>query len=111
MLVKFNLLSVNQLAASIKLIEVWKAKNVEGYALSLDPYKQPQPDTNPAEGHNLRHQTNRIYNDSSRLMISKQSFNIDAARMWNLAPIQIKTALTINSAKSAITDYVKSLPI
>ena len=32
---KFNLLSVNQLAARIKLLEVWKAVHVEGYAIVL----------------------------------------------------------------------------
>ena len=36
MLTKFNLLSVNQLAAQIKLTEVWKASNVENYAITLE---------------------------------------------------------------------------
>ena len=38
MLTKFNLLSVNQLAAQIKLTEVWKSVNIKDYAISLDPY-------------------------------------------------------------------------
>ena len=36
MLSKFGLLSVNQLAAKIKIIDVWKIINKEGYPLSLD---------------------------------------------------------------------------
>ena len=38
MLEKFDLLSVNQLAAQIKITEVWKSVYVEGYAIELDPY-------------------------------------------------------------------------
>ena len=99
MLAKFDLLSVNQLAAQIKLTEVWKAKNVENYALSLDPYKRPHPeqDVNPEKL--LRPRTNRVYNDSSRYQISKQSFNIDAARLWNTAPIEITSVISLNIAK------------
>ena len=109
MLVKFGLLSVNQLAAQIKLTEVWKSKNVENYAISLDPYNPPQPDSEP--GQSLRPRPNRIYNDSSRLAISKHSFNIDAARLWNLAPATLTSALTLSAAKAAILAHVKSLPI
>ena len=38
MLEKFNLLSVNQMAAKIKLLEVWKMVNTEGSPLQLEPY-------------------------------------------------------------------------
>ena len=109
MLNKFNLLSVNQLAAQIKLTEVWKAKNVDSYALSFDPYKKNTPAQSMEL--NLRPRPTRVYNDSSRLHISKQSFNIDGARLWNLAPIQITTALTLGIAKSAILAHVKTLPV
>ena len=43
MLDKFGLLSVNQLAASIKLVEVWKSFNQEGYPLRLEPYNHNLP--------------------------------------------------------------------
>ena len=33
---KFSLLSVNQLNENIKLVEVWKALNVEGYPLKIN---------------------------------------------------------------------------
>ena len=63
MLKKFNLLSVNQLAAKIKLIEVWKTINRLNYPLGLvDPYK-PTSLTNQ-QNYDLRGQTNRIFNDS-----------------------------------------------
>ena len=61
MLSKFNLLSVNQLAAQIKLTEVWKAKNVEDYALSFDPYKRPHLVQDVNLEISLRPHTNRVY--------------------------------------------------
>ena len=109
MLNKFGLLSVNQLTAQIKLTEVWKAVHVENYAISLDPYKPLQPDQEQL--HSLRPCRNRIFNDSSRLAISKQSFSIDAARLWNQAPACLTSASTLSAAKSAILTFAKSLPV
>ena len=107
LLKKFGLLSVNQLAAQIKLIEVWKSFHVEGYPLTLDPYANPDR-TVTIE---LRPQTNRTYDDSFKLKITSQSFCTDVARLWNLAPTTIKTATTLTAAKTAILKYVMSLPI
>ena len=39
MLKKFGLLSVSQLCAKIKLIEIWKSLNKEYYPINLDPYR------------------------------------------------------------------------
>ena len=88
LLKKFGLLSVNQLAAQIKLIEVWKSMHVEGYPLVLDPYTNPDRMVTME----LRPQTNRTFDDSHKLKITSQSFCTDAARLWNLAPTTIKTA-------------------
>ena len=101
LLKKFGLLSVNHLAAQIKLIEVWKSINVEGYPLTLDPYTNPHRTVTIK----LRPQTNRTFEDSSRLKISSQSFCTDAARLWNLAPATIKTATTLTGAKTSILKY------
>ena len=109
MLEKFGLISVNQLAAQIKLTEVWKSKNVENYAISLDPYRQPQKDGDLE--HRLRPRTTRIFDDSARLVVSKQSFSIDAARIWNQAPAEVKLAPTLEAAKREILTHVKSLPV
>ena len=61
MLDKFGILSVNQLAAKIKIIEVWKIINKEGYPLSLDPYNQN------LQALELRTQHNRVFRDDCRL--------------------------------------------
>ena len=109
MLTKFNLLSVNQLAAQIKLTEVWKSQNVPGYPIIMDPYNQGA--TIPTTTLHLRPKPTRTFNDSSRLMVSKYSFIVDSARLWNLAPPEITMAATLNLAKKAILAHVKSLPV
>jgi hypothetical protein len=107
MLKKFNLLSVNQLAASIKLTEVWKSLNVVDYPLQLDPYNQ----TTTTLSLDLRPKPSRVFNDSARLQISKYSFNVDSARLWNQAPPEVTSAPTLDAAKSAIKTYANSLPV
>ena len=107
MLEKFQILSVNQLAAEIKLIETWKSINVEGCPIKLDPYSLNQV----ANDHVLRPQSNRIFNDTARLQLSQSSFHIDAARLWNNAPLKIRGALTLNMAKNAIKEHCKKLPV
>ena len=102
-----HLLSVNQLAAQIKLLEVWKSVHVEGYLIELEPFNKERPLNN----HDLRIQTNRVFNDSARLKIASQSFSIDAARIWNLGPASITESNTITMAKRAIQKFVKTLPI
>ena len=107
MLNKFKLLSVNQLSAQIKLLEVWKSLNQEGYPIKLEPYNEA-----PASaGLNLRQKSNRIFNDSARLQIAKSSFNFDAARIWNATPMSLRRASTKAEAKRLIRIFVTSLPV
>ena len=107
MLNKFDILSVNQLAASIKLIEVWKSQNVPDYPLLLDPYNQTPTTLNL----DLRPKPSRIFNDSARLQITKYSFNVDSARLWNHAPREVTSAPTLEAAKKAVLTHVKTLPV
>ena len=46
-----------------------------------------------------------------KLKISSHSFTTDAARVWNLAPDEIRTATTLADVKSKIKKYVTSLPV
>ena len=94
-------------AAQIKLLEVWKAVNVPGYAIVLEPYNQ----TRPSNTHDLRTQANRIFNDSAKLKIAEQSFSIDAGKVWNRAPESVTKAPTLYMAKRAIRTLVKSFPV
>ena len=67
MLKKFDLLSVNQLTAQIKLLEVWKATHVKDYPIELEPYNKIRP----LNSHNLRTQSDRVFNDSAKLKIAE----------------------------------------
>ena len=105
MLDKFGLLSVNQLAAKIKIIEVWKTINKEGYPLSLDPYNRNLQD------HELRIQHNGVFKDDCRLQKSQSSFHIDAARLWNATSDSIRLAINLAAAKGAADIFCRSLPV
>ena len=107
MLNKFNSLSVNQLAAEIKILEVWKSLNVVNCPTKLEPYN---PLLN-ATFHSLRPKTNRVFCDSARLQISNSSFNIDAARLWNVVPLEVRISITVIEAKRAIKTFCKTLPV
>ncbi len=107
MLKKFDLLSVNQLAVQIKLIEVWKSINVTGHPIKLENYSQHSSDLTAT----LRPRHNRTYNDSAKFKISQSSFHVDAARVWNLAPNSVTASKSIGELKRTSTSYVKTLPI
>ena len=107
MLDKFELLSVNQLAAQIKLLEAWKSVHIPGYAIVLEPYSKERPNNT----HDLRNQTKRVFNDSAKLKIAAQSFSVDAAKLWNQAPEEVTKAASIQIAKRAIRILVKTFPI
>ena len=107
MLNKFGLLSINQLAAKIKLIETWKSINKEGYPIALEKFNSHVT----VHQHNLRHQPNRIFKDTCKFKKSESSFHVDAARLWNAAPAVIKSALTLHSAKKEIDKFCKTLPV
>ena len=98
MLEKFDLLSVNQLAAKIKLIGVWKIFNKPDHPLNLDPYERNKK----VLSHDLRIQPNRIFDDSCKLKKSQMSFHKDAARLWNASTPEIRTDGSLDIAKKAI---------
>ena len=106
MLEKFGLLSVNQLAVQIKLIEVWKSINLPDHPLSLEAYTTHSPYLTQS----LRVRTNRIYNDSAKYSILQSSFHVEAARIWNQAPASVTAAKTIYELKRTSVRYVKTLP-
>ena len=107
LLENYGLLSVNQVAAQMKLIEVWKSENILGHPLSLNPYNSHNSELRQT----LRERPNRVYNDSTKFVVSQSSFHMDAARIWNRAPKAVTTAKTINELKKATMAFVKTLPI
>ena len=105
MLEKVDLPSVNQLAATIKLTETWKAMNLDNYPIKL--LKNGDNDST----REVRSGTRKQLDENPRFKASKSSFSFDAARLWNQAPQSIKECKTLRKAKSEINNYCRSLPI
>ena len=107
LLTKTGLLSVNQLAASIKLLEVWKSENNPNYPVQLEP-NNPHLVSNERQ---VRPTTIRKYTQDTKFSAAKECFSRNAAKLWNIAPTEIKTATSVIIAKKAIKSYCKTLPI
>ena len=43
--------------------------------------------------------------------LSKNIFNNDGIKVWNLAPLKVKVCLTYASAKNEIKKFAKTIPI
>ena len=105
LLVKFNMLSVNQINAQMKLSEMWKAVNDSDHPFEL---------TKRESGPNVRAMrsiTNEELPVQSFSELSKNTFINDGIKAWNLAPSQIKICTSYASAKNEIKKFVKSIPI
>ena len=99
------MLSVNQMAALIKLTEMLKASNDPQY-----PIKMKTRDTQ-VEGMETRSSTRGDLTEIGGSTRAKKSFTIDAAKVWNKASEKIRTAKTLTTAKKAIRAHCKTLPI
>ena len=107
MLQKFDLLSVNQMAAQIKLTEAWKAMNVTNYPVKMRVERTKAP----GQSRQLRASSVRDMEEGGRYKTTQASFVRDAGRLWNRAPNAIKESLTIATAKREIKKYCKTIPI
>ena len=110
LLEKTGFMSVNQLAASIKLTEVWKGINIDKYPIRLEPNEQNLAINGECE-RVLRPSTCRLWNQDARTNAEKECFSRNAAKIWNEAPLSIKNSIKINSAKKEIIKYCKALPV
>ena len=77
MLIKFNLMSVHQLAGQIKLNETWKTIETDDYANQM----QRNVEVNETTGINLRPGSRRELNKWHKLKVAKSSFRVDAAKL------------------------------
>ena len=94
------MLSVNQIAAQIKLTEMWKAANDPKY-----PIKMKTRDMQ-AEGMETRSSARGDLKEIGGSTKAKKSFTIDAAKVWNKASEKIKTANTLATVKNEIKAYI-----
>ena len=79
LLAKTGLLSVNQLAPSIKLCEVWKSGNIVNYPVQLEPNNSGPIYTE----RNVRPTTSRKWNQDANSTAAKECFSRNAAKIWN----------------------------
>ena len=104
---KTGLLSVNQLAASIKILEAWKSLNINNFPIHLEPNNKCSSNGD----RQVRPSTSRLRNQDARTNAARESFSRNAAKIWNGAPNDIKNVKSLNLAKKAIKSYCKTLPI
>ena len=105
LLKKFGMLSVNQINASIKLLEIWKALNDNQHPLKI---KRQAANEEGALTRAAQRSRPMEMGGTNRL---RSTAIADAITIWNKAPPAIQESKTIYQAKKAIKTYVNSLPI
>ena len=102
---KLNMVSVNQLNAQIKLLEMWKSLHVEDYPLEL---KQQET----REGMAMTRAAKKGQPcDLGRTQLTHSTCISDAIKMWNAAPCEIKESKSLYQAKREIKKFAKTLPV
>ena len=105
MLDKFGILSVNQLNAQVKLLEVWKALNLSDYPLQIRQH------STTTSGTTTRACTKGKTIEIGKSTLTKNTSVSDSVRVWNQAPASVTEAKSVYIAKKAIKIYEKSLPL
>ena len=105
MLKKLGWLSLNQMSAEVRLIEVWKALNVEDYCLK-DIFQRVE-----SAKTNVRSSGKNRIKSTFKSKLRENSFHYPSVRLWNTAPTEITCATTESAARRAIKKYVLTLPI
>ena len=101
LLTKFNMMSVNQINAQMKLSEMWKAMRDVDHPFNLEK-KVSGP-----ECRSMRSISKEMLPVKSFSELSKNTFINDGIKAWNLAPVTIKYCNTYASAKYAIKNLSK----
>ena len=105
MLQKLGWLSLNQMSAEVRLIEVWKALNKEDYCLE-NLFQRVE-----SEQVNVRSSGKNRIKCAFKSKLRENSFHYPSVRLWNSAPIEVTKAITESAARNAIRKHVLSLPI
>jgi hypothetical protein len=104
MLKSLRMMSVNQIAAQIKLTEMWKALNDSQYPLRVEQKSEKE------DGIGTRSMTIGDLIEFGSSTISKKSFMGSSTRLWNVAPEEIKKVHSFTSPKKIIKADCKTLP-
>ena len=93
MLKNQKMISVNQLAAQIKLVEVWKAKNVQNYLVKIEFRASNENEMG------MRGAASRRAEETRRMRQARSNFLGDATRLRNKVPINITKAETFGEQR------------
>ena len=105
LLSNIDMLSIKQLNAKIKIIEIWKALNIEKYPLRVDR-QTPRNDTT-----STRAMTTGRLIEMGKSNLSLNSCVGDAVRLWNKLPDALKESSSLTQIKKAAKLFSKSLPV
>ena len=91
MLVKFKMLSVNQLNmnAQVKLNEMWKSVHIENYPVETQLLERQ------IDVMNTRARSAGLLKEEKVTHLSQIIFTNDATHIWNLAPKDIKNLVSL----------------
>ena len=99
------MLTVNQLNASVKLLEIWEALNMNDYPLKVQ--RQSSNDFRVSTRADMTDKPVEI----GKSLIAQKTCVSDAICLWNIAPEIITTCSSLSIVKSKIKKYVMQLPI
>ena len=102
LLSKYSMLSVNQLNAQIKLVEIWKALNVDDYPLTV--VKQTKDNSRV----NTRADTKEKPIEIGKSVLMQKTCISDAIHVWNNAPEKFIKSITLSQAKTEIKKLLGS---
>ena len=109
MLEKFDMLSINQTIAQIKIMEAWKANKDENYPIHMRGKERTEGEE-PARNTRASRRGEEMP-EGGKTKQAEESFVRDTGKLWNRTPIEIKEATTKGKAKQLIRTFCKSLPI
>ena len=101
MLSKLGWLSINQLVAEVRLVEVWKALNTKNSLSGL--FEKVEGTTRAAQNNKIK-----VLKNSQ---LRENSFVYPTVKLWNSAPISVTQADSESKAKKGIRQFVKTLPL
>ena len=97
--------SVNQLNASVKILDVWKSLNVEEYPLVIKRQE------NNCEAMTTRADVAGRPIEIGVTALTQKTCVSDAIHLWNRSPKSVTESKSVYQAKKEIKSFVKSLPI
>ena len=100
-----NMLSVNQMAAQVKITEMWKAANIQDYPLKIERKEIAD------EKMTTRSVTRGDLVVRGKTTQMSKSFIGSATRLWYNVPNEVKNAKSLITAKKNIKTFCKTLPI